>query len=72
MAESLERMAGRAPPAATLAPIPGAEVSTEEPVPSGPAAESAPEQALPKEPVAPRKVSMVRAEAAPAVPEKVS
>jgi hypothetical protein len=41
-------------------------------VPSSPAAEAAPEQALPPKPVAPRKVSVARTEAAPAVPEKVS
>jgi hypothetical protein len=41
-------------------------------VPSSPAAETAPEQAMPQKPVAPRKVSIARAEIDPSVPEKVS
>jgi hypothetical protein len=72
MAESLEKMAGRPPPSGTRVPIPGAEVTMEETVPSSPAAETAPEQAVVQKPVAPRKASIARAEAAPAVPEKVS
>jgi hypothetical protein len=72
MAQSLEKMAGRPPPSETRAPIPDAEVTTEQAVPWSPAAETAPEQAVPQKPVAPRKVSIARAEAAPAVPEKVS
>jgi hypothetical protein len=58
MARSLEKLAGHAPP--------------QEWMPSSPAAETAPEQALPPKPVAPRKVSVARTEATPAVPEKVS
>jgi multisubunit Na+/H+ antiporter MnhF subunit len=58
MAQSLEKLAERAPP--------------QEAVPSSPAAETAPEQTGPLMPVAPRKVSIARTEAAPAVPEKVS
>ena len=69
MAQSLERMAGRAPPAGTAAPIP--EVTTEEAVPSSPA-ETAPEQAVPSEPVPARKAPAARSESARAVPEKVS
>ena len=69
MAQSLERMAGRAPPAGTAAPIP--EVTTEEAVPSSPAA-TAPEQAVPSEPVPARKAPAARSESARAVPEKVS
>ena len=69
MAQSLERMAGRAPPAGTAAPIP--EVMTEEAVPSSPAA-TAPEQAVPSEPVPARKAPAARSEPARAVPEKVS
>ena len=69
MAQSLERMAGRAPPAGTAAPIP--EVTTEEAVPSSPAA-TAPEQAVPSEPVPARKAPAARSEPARAVPEKVS
>ena len=69
MAQSLERMAGRAPPAGTAAPIP--EVTTEEAVPSSPA-ETAPEQAVPSEPVPARKAPAARSEPARAVPEKVS
>jgi hypothetical protein len=72
MAQSLEKMAGRPPPSGTLAPTAGAEVMSEEAVPLSPAAETAPEQAVPQTAVAPRKLSMARAEAAPAVPEKVS
>ena len=69
MAQSLERMAGRAPPAGTAAPIP--EVTTEEAVPSSPA-ETTPEQAVPSEPVPARKAPAARSESARAVPEKVS
>ncbi|HEU4461890.1 MAG TPA: hypothetical protein VFR75_04785 [Solirubrobacterales bacterium] len=69
MAQSLERMAGRAPAAGTAAPIP--EVTTEEAVPSSPA-ETAPEQAVPSEPVPARKAPAARSESARAVPEKVS
>ena len=58
MAHSLEKLADRAPP--------------QEWVPSNAAAETAPEQALPPKPVPPRKVSVARTEATPAVPEKVS
>ena len=69
MAQSLEKMAGRAPPAGTAAPIP--EVTTEEAVWSSPA-ETAPEQAVPPEPVPARKGPAARSEPARAVPEKVS
>jgi hypothetical protein len=72
MAQSLEKMAGRAPPSGTLAPITGAEVASEETVPSSAAAETAPEQAVPQNPAAPRKAPIARTESAPAVPEKVS
>ena len=69
MAESLERMAGRAPPPGTAASIP--EVTSQEAVPSRPA-ETAPEQAVPSEPVPARKAPAARSEPARAVPEKVS
>jgi hypothetical protein len=69
MAESLERMAGRAPPAGAAAPIP--EVTSQEAVPSSPA-ETTPEQAVPAEPVPARKAPAARSEPARAVPEKVS
>ena len=71
MAQSLEKLADRAPPAGSLAPIPGAEVTSQEAIPSSPA-ETAPEQAVPPKPVPARKVSIARTEAASAVPEKVS
>jgi hypothetical protein len=69
MAESLERMAGRAPPAGAAAPIP--EVTSQEAVLSSPA-ETTPEQAVPSEPVPARKAPAARSEPASAVPEKVS
>ena len=71
MAQSLEKLADRAPPAGAPASIPAAEGTPQEAVPSS-RAETAPEQAMPQKPEAPRKVSIARAEAAPAVPEKVS
>ena len=58
MAQSLEKLADRASP--------------QEAVPSSPAAETAPEQAMPQKPVPARKVSLAQTETAPAVPEKVS
>jgi hypothetical protein len=58
MAQSLEKLAGRAPP--------------QEWVPSSPAAEAAPAQAVPSEPVPARKAPAARSEPARAVPEKVS
>ena len=58
MAQSLEKLVARAPP--------------QEGVPSSPAVETAPEQAVPPQPVVPRKLSVTRTEAAPAVREKVS
>ena len=69
MAQSLEKLADRAPPAGTAGPIP--EVTTEEAVPSSPA-ETTPEQAVPSEPVPARKAPAARSEPARAVPEKVS
>jgi hypothetical protein len=72
MAQSLERLADRAPPAGALAPIPGAEAMSQEAVPSSPAAETAPEQAVPPKPVSAGKASIARTEAASAVPRKVS
>jgi hypothetical protein len=72
MARSLEKLADGAPPAGTLAPIPGAEVTSQEAVPLSPAAETAPEQATPPKPVPARKASIARTDAAPALPKKVS
>jgi hypothetical protein len=72
MAQSLQRLADRAPPAGALAPIPGAEATSQEPVPSSPAAAIAPEQAVPPKPVPAGKASIERMEAAAAAPRKVS
>jgi hypothetical protein len=70
MAQSLEKLAGGAPPAGALAPIPGAEVTSQEAVPS--AAETAPEQTVRSKPVPARKGPIARSEATSTVPEKVS
>jgi hypothetical protein len=72
MARSLEKLAGSAPSAETLAPAAGAEVTSQEALPSSPVAETAPEQAVPAKPVPARKVSPAQTEAVSAVPEKVS
>jgi hypothetical protein len=72
MAQSLEKLAGSAPPSETFTPAPGAEVTSQEALPSSPAAETAPEQAVPPKPVPARKVSIAQTEAVSAVPEKVS
>jgi hypothetical protein len=72
MAQSLEKLAGGAPPTETLAPAAGAEVTPQEALPSSPAAETALGQAVPPKPLPPRKVSPARTEAVSAVPEKVS
>jgi hypothetical protein len=70
MAQSLEKLADRAPPAETAAPVP--EVTSEQAVPSSPAVETAPDEAVPQKPVAPRKAPIARPEPARAVSEKVS
>jgi hypothetical protein len=72
MAQSLERLADRAPPAGALASMPDAEVTSQEAVPSSPAAETAPEQGVPPKPLPGGKASIARREAASAVPRKVS
>jgi hypothetical protein len=72
MAQSLERLAGSAPPAKALAPAAGAEVASQEALPSSPAATTAPGQAVPPKRVPARKVSLAQTEAVSAVPEKVS
>jgi hypothetical protein len=72
MAESLEKLADRAPPAGPRASIPGAEVTSQEAVPSSLAAETTPEQAVPPKPVSAGESSSARSEAAPAGREKVS
>jgi hypothetical protein len=58
MAQSLEKLAGRAPPAGTLVSIPGAEVTLQE---------GAPTKAVPA-----RTAPLAESEPAPAVPEKVT
>ena len=70
MAQSLEKLADRAPPAGTAAPAP--EVTFQEEVPSSPAAGTAPEQAGPPKTVSARKAPGARSELPRAVPEKVS
>jgi hypothetical protein len=72
MAQSLEKLADRAPPAGPLASIPGAEVTSPEAVPSSLDAETTPEQAVPPKPVSAGESSSARSEAAPAGREKVS
>src|SRR5690606_7286476 len=72
MAQSLERLADRAPPAGALTPIPGAETASQEPGASSPAAETGPERAVPPKPVPTGKAPIERTEAAPAAPRKVS
>jgi hypothetical protein len=58
MAQSLEKLADRAPPAGPLAPIPGAEVTSQE---------AAPTKAVPA-----RMERTAETEPAPAVPERVA
>jgi hypothetical protein len=65
MAQSLEKLAGSASPAETLARAAGAEVTSQEALPSSPVAETT-------KPVPARKVSIAESEAVSAVPEKVS
>jgi hypothetical protein len=58
MAQSLEKLADRAPPAGPLAPIPGAEATSQE--------------AVPTKTVPARMEPTAETERAPAVPEKVA
>jgi hypothetical protein len=58
MAQSLEKLADRAPPGGTLASIPGVEVT--------------PQEAVPTKAVPARTVPLAETERAPAVPEKVA
>jgi hypothetical protein len=69
MAQSLERIAGRAPPAGPLAAVPGAELTTQEAIPSSPA-ETAPEQAVPSKPAPARKAPIARPEPARPFPRR--
>ena len=68
MARSLEKLAGSAPLAETRAPAAGAEATVQEALPSSPAAEIAPGQAVPPKPVPARKMSLAPKDAVSAIP----